>query len=454
MLNLSHRDVPIQSIKVGKRFRSDLGDLKSLAASIAEVGLLHPVVIEAKTLHLIAGARRLAACKSLNWETIPARVAVWNMGKDAAKLAERHENAERKDLKPSELYALADFFRDEVEAEHPRGRPRKGGKFPPLSPTKVRDRLGKIAGVSGRTLEKIGYVLDAAAEDPDRYGQCVLDMDRTGKVNLAYNKVAQLQRAALREKQCQEARRAEREAKAKHHAKSQHRANAADPAPVEAAPEPEKAAGRSGLDILTFGDFRVEGSAVGDNSVDFIFTDPPYDNGSVPLYRDLAIFAKRVLRPGGLCMAYASQPNLGRIIADMSEFLTFLWPCAVYHAGAQDRYYPLKVNIGSKPLPLFCKPPLTVWWPFFTDTVSGGREKADHDWQQDVAEAAHFIAALTPPNGLVLDPMAGSGTTLIAALRLSRPCLGFEMNSDTYWNAIGRLHRDAATLIGESEASK
>src|SRR5437762_10705349 len=36
-----------------------------------------------------------------------------------------------------------------------------------------------------------------------------------------------------------------------------------------------------------------------DASVDLIFTDPPYDRDSVPLYGDMANIAARVLRPGG-----------------------------------------------------------------------------------------------------------------------------------------------------------
>ena len=35
----------IDQIQVGFRYRKDLGDLRALAESIAEVGLLHPVVV-------------------------------------------------------------------------------------------------------------------------------------------------------------------------------------------------------------------------------------------------------------------------------------------------------------------------------------------------------------------------------------------------------------------------
>ena len=58
----------VADIVVGERYRNDLGDLQSLAPSIAENGLPHPVVITSDN-KLIAGAPRLEACKALSWPT-------------------------------------------------------------------------------------------------------------------------------------------------------------------------------------------------------------------------------------------------------------------------------------------------------------------------------------------------------------------------------------------------
>ena len=38
----------IDQVQVGFRYRKDLGDLRALAQSIEEVGLLHPVVVNSK----------------------------------------------------------------------------------------------------------------------------------------------------------------------------------------------------------------------------------------------------------------------------------------------------------------------------------------------------------------------------------------------------------------------
>jgi hypothetical protein len=63
----------ISKLKVGSRFRRDVGDVRSLASSIAAIGLIHPIVADARG-HLVAGTRRLAAVKALGWRDVPVRV--------------------------------------------------------------------------------------------------------------------------------------------------------------------------------------------------------------------------------------------------------------------------------------------------------------------------------------------------------------------------------------------
>jgi ParB family chromosome partitioning protein len=91
----------IADIKIGNRFRKDLGDIDSLAQSIQEIGLLHPVVINSNN-ELIAGQRRVEACKSLGWNDVP--VTIINI-KDVVK-GEFHENSARKDFTTSEHVAI------------------------------------------------------------------------------------------------------------------------------------------------------------------------------------------------------------------------------------------------------------------------------------------------------------------------------------------------------------
>jgi ParB family chromosome partitioning protein len=69
----SNTTMPIASIMVGERIRKDMGDIDGLAESIADIGLLHPVIVTPDG-KLLAGERRLEACKKLGWDKVPVTV--------------------------------------------------------------------------------------------------------------------------------------------------------------------------------------------------------------------------------------------------------------------------------------------------------------------------------------------------------------------------------------------
>ena len=187
------------------------------------------------------------------------------------------------------------------------------------------------------------------------------------------------------------------------------------------------------------GDFRKIGHTVDDNSVNLIFTDPPYGSENVELYRDLGVFAARVLHPGAFCLAYCGQNDLPAILTALTESLEYAWVFCIVHTGGDLRFRKYKLQNGWKPIVGFYKPPLNVWWNWFPDTCSGGKEKSDHKWQQAESEAAHYIDRLSIEEGLVLDPFAGSGTTCVAAKKLKRRWLGFDTDPEAVTTARTKL---------------
>ena len=72
--------------------------LEELAASIREHGVLHPVVVRAKgdVYELVAGERRLRACRMLGWERIPAIVR--EISDSEAAAVALIENLQREEL--------------------------------------------------------------------------------------------------------------------------------------------------------------------------------------------------------------------------------------------------------------------------------------------------------------------------------------------------------------------
>lgn len=189
------------------------------------------------------------------------------------------------------------------------------------------------------------------------------------------------------------------------------------------------------------GDFREIGDdLVADDSLDLIFTDPPYDKESVPLYGDLAEFASRKLRPGGWCLAYSGQQFLPDVLDGMREHLTYAWCFAVGHSGGDLRFRKYKITNHWKPVVGFYREPLDAWWKdWFSDWTSGGKEKADHAWQQAVSEAEHFVSVLCPAGGIICDPCCGSGTTLLAAKEYDLRWIGFDQDAEAVKTALERL---------------
>jgi N6-adenosine-specific RNA methylase IME4 len=184
----------IEEIQVGFRYRKDLGDLRSLADSIGEVGLLHPVVITPEG-RLIAGQRRLEACRLLGWDEVPVTVVDLYQ----AARGEAHENFVRKDLLPSEIVALK---RAIEPLERRAARERQGSRTDLCLPATVaecqgaaRDKIARYLGVGKTTIDRAEAVVEAAEEEPEQYGYLVEQMDRSGKVAGAYRRLEVLKQA-------------------------------------------------------------------------------------------------------------------------------------------------------------------------------------------------------------------------------------------------------------------
>ena len=393
MKPLDHKPqtVPFTNIIVGERHRHDLGDIDALARNIAEVGLLHPIVVRPDGT-LIAGVRRLAACKTLGWQDIPVHVVEL----DKIARGEFAENAYRKGFLPSEIYAIWQELEpiERAAAEQRQKATRFGagdGNFPPpdRDKGKTRDKVGKFAGISGRTLEKIAAVVEAAEKDPQRFGRLLTEMDRSGKVDPSFYELKRIQ------------------------------VEEAEAIPITEGLEAK---------IIT-GDFRKQGHLIDDNSVDLIFTDLPYHRKAIPLYADLAKFAERVLIEGGSLICYCGHYAIPDILKLMEPHLRYWWMIACVHTGRNKILKAFGVHVGWKPMLWFTKGPRR------TKIVVGdcvrserGNKLTDHPWAQGTSEATYYIQRLSRKGSLICDPFLGGATTAVSALKLGRGFVGFEID--------------------------
>jgi ParB family chromosome partitioning protein len=437
--------VAINQIHIKGRYRKDLGDLGPLVSSVRAVGLLQPVVVDSGN-GLIAGQRRIEAAKLLGWTEIEAVVA--GDLDDALRLliAQRDENTCRKDFAPSEAVAVGVAF-EVIESKAAKERQVAGGQ----SAGRGRKRIGsaklaeaitgetreKVAGAVGMkrsTYEKAKAVVQAAKDDPERFGSVVADMDATGKVDRAYSKVRQAAKA------------------------DKEKANAKKMKPGKAW-------------VVTAAQDVVPCAA--------LITDPPYGILDEPWEpKELESFTR------GWCERWAKCRADTALIFWSQRYL---WDGRVWFDEALAGYEFQQLLVWHYPnnkSPQSRKGFKQTWEPIFFYRLKGSPRQVqllDEHWgdefhdfdchvaavpqsnfndadmkqhpaQKPVSVMRWLVNAVTRAGELVCDPFAGSGTTGIAALQLGGKFHGIENNRDYLAMAKGRIATYGQPLTVADEA--
>jgi len=97
-LSIPIDDLNIRDIRITNPLRQDIGDVETLSKSIDQLGLLQPIIVRPLDgfFDLVAGHRRLEACKKLRWRKIPCHVV--ELSDKAAFEVSLTENLDRKTL--------------------------------------------------------------------------------------------------------------------------------------------------------------------------------------------------------------------------------------------------------------------------------------------------------------------------------------------------------------------
>lgn len=179
------------------------------------------------------------------------------------------------------------------------------------------------------------------------------------------------------------------------------------------------------------GDFRQVLADIADNSVDLILTDPPYGEEAMPNYHWLSEFAAKKLKPGGSLICYTGHSHLPQVLNALSENLRYWWVISLDHRHGGQQLPGKWVMVEWKPV---------VWYvnghrggnTYIADKLRGTRpDKTDHEWAQGIDEVFTLIESLTEPDGLIVDPFAGSGSFGKAALSLGRRFIGADLDPDS-----------------------
>ena len=422
------REIPIDSIIITDRTRKDLGGVDSLSESINTVGLMQPTVINENN-ELIDGQRRIKAYVRLGIKEIP----FFRVNLKEIILGEFHANSNRKDLTTYERVAISnkveDFLRrNSRSVGRPRSNPNenttKGNERSLISTNtqvgnnnsvnlttfsgRIKDNVSRYLGVTRNTLEKEKKIVEAAERNPQLFGELVkkVDLKKISIDKAFYEMQKQVEKAQI----------------------------------LASIRSTNDNSSSSNVTLL-HGDFRQLSKTIQNESIELIFTDPPYAAEYVPLYSDLAVIAYNVLKEGGSLVTYVGHYAIPKVIEMMENAgLNYWWPIAVILSGSFAKHYPKQVTIKWKPLLWFVKGDKLSTTDFLSDVINSDTpSKVLHEWEQSVTEAKHIISRLTMEGQTVFDPMMGSGTTGIAAIQNNRKFIGIDIDSEKFEIANARI---------------
>ena len=210
-----------------------------------------------------------------------------------------------------------------------------------------------------------------------------------------------------------------------------------------------------------------------------LVTDPPY---SLPDH-----FGVRNSPKGTRVMKFDFDKN-GKATPVVLEVLELAYPKVnSFHLFCSDKQYgeiseiPRRLRFTVKPWVWVkkCHPPAAPgnWWPsgfelamygfkpgawfgdenpsrsnvYVSDTYRHGiraSEKVDHPTQKWLPMLLHIVGSITPPDGIVLDPFMGSGTTLRAAKNLGCKAIGIEIEERYCEIAAKRMEQEVLDFHG------
>ena len=196
---------------------------------------------------------------------------------------------------------------------------------------------------------------------------------------------------------------------------------------------------------IVTGDARVLSERISDESVDLIFTDPPYPKEFLYCYDILAELAVRTLCHNALCVTYSGNNYLPDVMSRLKK-LSFFWIGWINHPSSQQRYWPKKVWCGGKPLLFYSRESMQPQ-SWICDTSTSRRDKRYHAWGQSASTAAYYIEHLTSPGQTVLDPFTGGGTVPAVCKMLGRNYIAFEIDPQTAQDARDRVEMTQPPLF-------
>ena len=407
--------VKVEDIKIkDERFREDYGEIEELAVSIQRYGLLHPIVVD-KELNLIAGERRLKAHKLLGLAEIEVKLL-----KDVTELEKREveieENLRRKDFNWQEEVKAkneVDKIKRELYGSAVKGH---GGGW---SIRDTSDSLGDSIGTVSRDLR--------LAKALDEFPELATEKTKDG----AWKRYQKMRERDIVQELA------------------------------------EKVVVKVDTGCLVNADSKVEMKKIKSSSVDLILTDPPfaialdkgfksadawagkvYDDELQHVMNTIDLVIKecyRVLKEDRHMYLFFAVQHYEYVLKMISDagFNVNAVPC-MWHktggGGAGGSEYSYASNYEVCFLAMKGRRALNKLGQtnVFVEPRVAPQRKI-HPTQKPHSLLRRIIEQSSQPGELVVDPFAGSSSTLISAFEVKRQAFGIELDKEYYTQGVLRI---------------
>jgi len=195
-------------------------------------------------------------------------------------------------------------------------------------------------------------------------------------------------------------------------------------------------------------------SEIDDESVDMIFTDPPYGattkmnmigNKDLKAFFNALPEMKRILKPDRACLIFCSIPMLQIVLDECSKYFNYKWQLIWYASNNMQCVH----WVFPKYTPI-------LWFEKGTTRIIKGKKCQDlrnvpipskkiefvgHPTQKPKYIMKYYIDTFTLENEIVVDNFMGSGTTAVACKELCRHWIGYEVEKKYIKLAEDRLSK-------------
>jgi len=155
------------------------------------------------------------------------------------------------------------------------------------------------------------------------------------------------------------------------------------------------------------------------------------------------IWDRKVPSMGGSTRRFSSVHDTIGFFANSKDYYFDIDSIRIPYDAETKKARSRSIFVGKKWLEVGYNPK-DVWSISRLHAIHSEREA--HPTQKPLEVVERMLKASCPVNGLVLDPFMGSGTTAVAAKRLGRRFVGFEINAD-YFEGIEKRLLTETTLF-------